>query len=342
MKQFTKLQLELLHQLADGNCHSGNTIGERLGVSRTAIWKHISQLAELGLPVKRIAKQGYQLTQPMKPLDEQLIRQHLDNKLFTKQTNLHLFATIDSTNQFLKELAHNASIDICCAEKQTRGRGRFGRQWVSPFGENIYCSSRWELNCCLSHLSGLSLVVGLAILATLQDINIHQDIRIKWPNDILWGAKKLCGILIEIIAETNSCAQVIIGIGMNVNTATHEQPLPDKPWCSLYEITGTYFDRNSLLANLIYHLDQYLEKFLSMGFSAFSHDWQKVDYLQGQFIKVSQPTGSISGYACGINELGQLCLRDELGKMHYLSIGDTSLSSCKNHSVPRNTDSSRS
>lgn len=325
MRQFSKIQLELLRQLSDGHCHSGKLIAEILGVSRTAIWKQITQLEELGLAIQRIPKQGYQLTHPLILLEEQFIRQHLKNQQWNKEINFHLFATVDSTNQFLKELAPTSSIDICCAEKQTHGRGRFGRQWVSPFGENIYFSSRWELNCCLSRLSGLSLVVGLAILASLQTIPIQQDIRIKWPNDVMWGNKKLCGILIEVIAETNSCAQVIIGIGMNINTATQEQLLPDKPWCSLYEITGQYFDRNRILANLIYHLDKHLNQFLAAGFAAFTADWQKVDYLENQFIKVSQPTGVMSGYACGVNELGQLCLQDDEGKRHYLSSGDTSL-----------------
>ncbi|CEG61394.1 biotin--[acetyl-CoA-carboxylase] ligase [Legionella micdadei] len=324
-RQFSKTQLELIHQLSDGHCHSGKLIAEKLGVSRTAVWKHITQLAEFGLAIHRIPQHGYQLTQPLVPLDEQLIHQHLKSKRFSKKANIHLFAAVDSTNQFLKELSPTSSIDICCAEKQTRGRGRFGREWYSPFGENIYFSGRWDLNCCLSRLSGLSLVVGLAILASLQAIHISQNIRIKWPNDLMWGNKKLCGILIEVIAETNSCAQVIIGIGMNVNTATQEHPLPDKPWCSLYEITGQRFDRNLILANLIYYLDQYLNQFLVAGFGAFTADWQKVDYLQGQFIQVSQPTGRISGYACGVNELGLLCLKDDEGKLHYLSSGDTSL-----------------
>lgn len=326
MKQFSSIQLELLRQLADGHCHSGNTIGEQLGVSRTAVWKHIRQLTELGLAIKRIPQQGYQLTSPIQPLDEQLIRQQLDTKHFNKSVNFHLFATIDSTNRFLKELSHSSSLDICCAETQTHGRGRFGRHWVSPFGENIYCSGRWELNCCLSRLSGLSLVVGLAILASLQASHIQQNIQLKWPNDLLWCDKKLCGILIEVIGETNGCAQVIIGIGMNVNTATHEHPLPDKPWCSLYEITGQRYDRNKLLAYLIYYLNEYMEKFLRIGFSGFNQNWQEVDYLYGKFITVSQPTGLIKGEACGVNEFGQLCLRDEQGTMHYLSSGDTSLS----------------
>lgn len=325
MKQFNQTQLALLQQLADGQCHSGNTLGERLGVSRTAIWKQISQLAEWGLIIKRLPQQGYQLTNPLILLNEEQIKHYLIEAGFNKASELHLFASIDSTNRYLKELPNKTAIRICCAETQTQGRGRFGRQWISPFGENIYCSSRWELNCCLSQLSGLSLVVGLAIIATLMKNQINQDIRLKWPNDILWGNSKLCGILIEVIAETNASAQVIIGIGININTATKEHQLLDKPWCSLYEMTGKLFDRNRLIAQLIHTLDKYLDKFLDKGFASFIEEWQQVDYLKDQLITVSQPTGYISGQACGINELGQLGLKDEQGKIHYLSSGDTSI-----------------
>ncbi|WED41874.1 bifunctional biotin--[acetyl-CoA-carboxylase] ligase/biotin operon repressor BirA [Legionella cardiaca] len=326
MKEFSHLQIELIKQLADGRCYSGNTLGEQLGVSRTAIWKHIGQLIDLGLPIKRLPQQGYQLAIPMQLLDEAMIRQKLLSRHFSKEINFHLFPIVDSTNQFLKNLSNNAHLSICCAEMQTHGRGRFGREWISPFGKNIYCSSRWELNCCLSKLSGLSLVIGLAILASLKDSHIEQEIELKWPNDLLWQNKKLCGILIEVIAETHGCAQVIIGIGMNVNSATHEKPLSEKPWCSLYEITNQFYDRNLLLANLIYRLHEYMEKFLQSGFPGFKQEWQHVDYLEGKAITIMQPTGTMHGKACGVNEFGQLCLRDEQGTVHYLSSGDTSLS----------------
>ena len=326
MKQLTKTQLKILQHLADGQCHSGHLLGEKLGVSRTAIWKQIKQLALLGLPIKQISHEEYQLTHPLCPLDEASIRCHLAKTPFKKEFYFHLFASIGSTNQFLKELPLDSAIHFCCAETQTKGRGRFGRNWVSPFGENIYFSSRWEFNSPLSSLSGLSLVVGLAILASLKENQIENDIRLKWPNDLMWQNKKLAGILIEVIAETKGCAQIIIGIGLNVNTATVDNTLVDKPWCSLYEITKRYFDRNQLLASLIHHLFQFLEQFLLAGFARFMEQWQNVDYLQGKLIRVNQPNHSLSGYACGINELGQLCLKDEQGKTHYLSTGDTSLS----------------
>lgn len=239
--------------------------------------------------------------------------------------NLHLFTSIDSTNRFLKDLPINSHLDICCAEIQTQGRGRFGRQWHSPFGENIYCSSRWNLNYDFGKLSGLSLVSSLAVLATLNELHLSADIKIKWPNDIYWFDKKLCGSLIEILAESNNNAQVIIGIGLNVNTDTENHPLLDKPWCSLYEITKNHFDRNLLIAKLINNLEHYLNKFINHDLNAFMDEWNQADYLAGKYIKITQSSGVLAGKACGINQKGQLILEDEAGVKHFLSSGDTSL-----------------
>ncbi|WP_419420938.1 biotin--[acetyl-CoA-carboxylase] ligase [Legionella sp. D16C41] len=325
MKQFTPIQLQLLNFLAMGDCQSGNAIAKQLGVSRTAIWKQISQLNDLGLEIKRNARQGYQLMRPFIALSEPAIRGYLQELNFEDEFALHLFAEIDSTNRYLKDLSDNSAIAICCAETQTKGRGRFGRTWHSPFGENIYFSGRWQLDCCLSQLSGLSLVVSLAILTSLKWSNIHEDVRLKWPNDLIWQHKKLAGVLIEIIAETNGCIQLIIGIGINVNTI--KQNSLTTPWCSLYEITHNYADRNQLIANLIKSLDIFLKQFLIQGFKPFQEQWQEVDYLDGHHISVFQHNNSLSGYACGVNEQGQLHLIDDKGKEHFLSAGDTSLSS---------------
>ncbi|ASQ46399.1 biotin--[acetyl-CoA-carboxylase] ligase [Legionella clemsonensis] len=326
MKQLSPIQLELIKLLADGACYSGNFLGEQLGISRTAVWKHIRQLIDFGVPIKRLPQQGYQLIVPMLLLNAQTILEQLNSRGFKKSINFHLFSTVNSTNQFLKNLPSSSQLEICCAEMQTQGRGRFGRHWISPFGENIYCSSRWEVNCDLSQLSGLSLIVGLAILMSLKDSGIHEEVLLKWPNDLLWQDKKLCGILIEIIAETHGNSQVIIGIGLNVNTATQMHPLPEKPWCSLFEITRQHYDRNTLLANLLFQLQRYVEKFLKLGFPGFIDEWRKVDYLYGKLITVMQPTGVLQGIADGVSEFGQLNLIDKRGKRYSLSSGDTSLS----------------
>jgi BirA family biotin operon repressor/biotin-[acetyl-CoA-carboxylase] ligase len=208
---------------------------------------------------------------------------------------------------------------------QTQGRGRFGRQWYSPFGENIYCSSRWILNCDLTKLSGLSLITSLAVLATINNIYPDPNIKIKWPNDILWGNKKLCGTLIEIMTESNSTIQVVIGIGLNVNSDSQNHIVLDKPWCSLYEISQQHYNRNLIIAQLIINLERYIKKFLNNTLGDFMEEWNGVDYLYGKHINVAQTDGSISGKAKGINQLGQLLLEDDNKTIHVLSSGDATL-----------------
>ena len=325
MIQFNHAQLLLLQTLGDGHCHSGNALGLALGMSRSGIWKQINHLIAMGIPIERLAHQGYQLSNPLILLDQEQITNQLIEHQFKRAFNLHLFTSIDSTNRYLKELPLGETLDICCAEIQTQGRGRFGRHWHSPFGDNIYCSSRWSLNCDLSRLSGLSLVSSLAVLATINEFHASPEIKIKWPNDILWGDKKLCGSLIEIIAESNGYAQVIIGSGLNVNTDTAGQPLADKPWCSLYEISQLQFDRNLIIARLMINLEHYVSKFINNDLNAFMEEWNCSDYLRGKSIKVTQSLGTISGVALGITETGQLILEDEDKKKHFLSSGDTSL-----------------
>ena len=253
------------------------------------------------------------------PLNQTAIQQGLSSAGFHKPVQVHVLGTVDSTNRFLKDLPANNMIQVCCAETQTQGRGRFGHTWHSPLGENIYCSIRWPFDCDLSRLSGLGLIVSMAVLAILSEID--GNIRIKWPNDLLWHEKKLCGNLVEVVGRSS----VVIGIGLNVNSNTQLQPLFDKPWCSLYEITGKNFDRNTLIAQLIIKLETHLTQFIKHGFASFIPAWQQADYLCGKFITVSQATGHLSGKAHGVNDLGQLILIDKTGVTHYLSSGDTSL-----------------
>lgn len=258
-------------------------------------------------------------------LNAHSIAKELLAKELSLSFNLHVLTSIDSTNSFLKKIRTSNQLEVCCAEMQTEGRGRFGRHWHSPFGENIYCSSRWHFNCELTNLSGLSLITSLAIVSTLKQFNLPSEIKVKWPNDIYWTDKKLCGNLVEILEHSNGTVQVIIGIGLNVNADTLHNPLPDKPWCSLYEMSNRYFDRNLLIANLIINLELYFNKFFNNGLHIFMDEWNHVDYLAGKNIQVTRATDILIGRACGINHLGQLILEDEAGINHLLSSGEASL-----------------
>ncbi len=322
MKSLTPRQSHLLNILADGTCHSGQQLGETLGISRTAIWKNIDHLEAVGIAIERIPQQGYRLKTPFIPLNEHAIRQVLPQVL-NQALTLHLFASLNSTNRFLKTQPPTPSLTCCIAETQTHGRGRFGRYWHSPFGENIYCSLTYHSEADPTELSGLSLVISLAVLQALKAYTT-SPIKIKWPNDLLWNDKKLAGILIEMTAESHGGTDLIIGVGLNVNTPTENNSNVDKPWCSLYEIVGHTLDRNKLIADLITQLHQHLEHFSRKGFAAFHDAWNQHDYLRHRTVCVTNPSGTLKGQVLGVNEMGFLLLEDAYGTTHMLSSGDTS------------------
>ncbi len=303
MRRWTNQELTILHTLADGNYHTGSELGLRCQVSRTAIWKHMNKLIQMGVPIVSHSKLGYRYDASFYPLTEQKIVDNLIKRNFDKAVDLHLYASIDSTNVFLKSQI-GAKLSVCCAETQTQGRGRFGRSWHSPFGHHIYCSSKWVFSCNLTELQGLSLVISLAIVETLKEFNILHGIAIKWPNDILWQNKKLCGILIELIAESHHQVEVIIGVGLNVNS-----PLINPSWCCLFDILNENIDRNELIAAMICRFDQYLNLFMNKGLNYFLPQWHQYDYLYNKPVQVMIREQTYRGIAVGIDEQGQLIYR---------------------------------
>ncbi len=234
---------------------------------------------------------------------------------------LHAFDSIDSTNQFLKHIsAPPDTPTLCIAETQTAGRGRFDRVWHSPYGRHIYCSIRQILPMSSPHLSALSLVVSLAVVSSIQALGLKTaDVYIKWPNDVLWQGKKLSGILIETL-NTGLHADVIIGIGLNVNT------INTPPWCSLQDISGQSLDRNLVIAHLIVQLQQTIARFLSEGFTVLMPMWMRLDYLYQKSVQIKQHQTLLSGVAQGVTSSGHLIIIDKQQARHELSSGEASLS----------------
>ncbi len=259
-------------------------------------------------------------------LDKQKIYEYSLTFLGQKHLNIHVFESIDSTNQFLKNHPSSTSLELCCAETQTNGRGRLGRSWYSPVGENIYCSLRWQYSGPIAKLSALSLVVGLAILAAFRTLEITQNIYIKWPNDLFWDGKKMAGILIESTSESLDHQSVVIGIGLNVNTQTlieETQTKIDRPWCSLRDITNKKWDRNQLIGIICGMTHQYLERYLCDGFSTFIPEWEKYDGLYQQLVEVTLSNRQhLVGIALGVREDGLLQVMDKEGKIHLITSGE--------------------
>jgi BirA family biotin operon repressor/biotin-[acetyl-CoA-carboxylase] ligase len=259
-------------------------------------------------------------------LSESLIRQQFNSHNTHEPIQFKLFEHVESTQDFLKCQPPAAGVTVCCAEQQSKGRGRFGRSWHSPSGENIYCSIRLVLNCNMSQLSALSLVTSISIVSALHSLGLACSLLIKWPNDILWQGKKLSGNLIELISTSDTQTDLVIGVGINVNSDLSLQQHVDKPCCSLLDITGQRQMREPIIGQIIHHLLMDTERLVSQGFPSFLTQWQALDALFKQSIEVfTTPITTIKGIANGVDNTGRLILIDDAGHVHYLSSGETSL-----------------
>ena len=253
------------------------------------------------------------------PLDKEKILSKLSNE-FKSEVVLEVFDTISSTNDYLlrKEKNENKDIKICIAEEQTKGRGRRGKSWISPKFKNIYFS----LNSYLKKedLSGLSIAIALSVSKVLSKINVMS--LIKWPNDLLVGNKKICGILIET-AKVGELTKVVIGIGINVNMEYSE--LIDQEWTSIKLEKKQSVDRNSIITEMINQLCITLNKFEQEEFDYFINKFTSLDLLKDkEFTLKDKPNETFIGK--GIDNKGLLIaqnLKDQ--RIVKFSSGEVSL-----------------
>lgn len=322
-KSLNQNVIKIAELLNDCKYHDGVSIGNHLNISRAAVWKVIKKLKQYAIPLISVKSKGYRLKSPLILLDpikiQSQLRHHLDK--------LDVFEKTQSTNDDLKELINqNKTTSVCIAENQTQGKGRFIRNWYSPFGTNIYLSMLYQFEKDISELSGLSLVVGLATCKAIESsIDLkNTDLKVKWPNDIYIDQCKLAGILIEAQSEANGFCQVIMGIGINVNMADATKNI-DNPWTSLLKITKQYHDRNILCATLIDYLIDYLERFSAQGLIAFLDEWKKRDYLFNKKIAVISGKKKLKGICVGISDQGHLLLKTTNNNIQAISSGDATL-----------------
>lgn len=323
MKKLPANLKQIIRLLNMGHFYTGTALGEKLKITRSAVWKYIKQLQTYGVEIITDKALGYSMPQPLILLDANTIKKNLEQNDLA--VNIEIFNEIPSTSDYLKTKKitpnNNKKLYLCLAEQQTNGRGRLGRTWHSPFGSNIYFSCLWHFHKDISDLAGLSLVIGLALIRTLVELGISEGIKIKWPNDILWHQQKLAGVLIEINAETHGHSQVIIGVGLNVNMISADEI--NQPWTSLQQITGHYQDRNQIVALLIKHLADCLDQFMDLGFKSFLHEWPEHDALLHKTIHLEHGRNTVTGIACGVNERGNLIVRHDNDHVITYSSGDT-------------------
>lgn len=254
------------------------------------IEEDIKQLRELGLEIV-VDDQNYCLV-PSLPL---LNPQQISTALFPY--NIYYQPIISSTNEWiLQNIPSLKKGDLCVAEYQTAGRGRRGRQWLSPFAGQIIFSFYWTFDPQKS-IEGLSLVIGLAIAEVL-------NVQVKWPNDILLDGRKLGGILVEIANHKNGMLNLVIGVGINVSLS--KQTEISQPYAEICEIDPDV-DRQTLLPKLIQHLYARLNIFEKNGIDAeFQQAWQSYNAFSNSEVNVLTEQGVISGIEQGIDERGYL------------------------------------
>ena len=306
------MRYRVVELLADGHFHSGEWLGQQLGISRAAVWKHIRTLSGFGLDVHAVRGQGYRLTAPYQPLQSDRIRASLTTKAAAQLQSLEVFREIDSTSDHLKrtQSEHGATgVRACLAEWQSAGRGRRGRRWVSPYGSNLYLSLAVPMDEFGIQSGGLSLVAAIATVRALQDCGV-EGLGLKWPNDIFYQQRKLAGILLDLSGEGGGCYQVVIGIGINMQVPDSAAQEIDQPWADLSQC-GARIDRNQLAGAVLDALLSAIETFNEQGLDVFVQQWSRFDLIAGQPVELHNDNAAmITGIARGIDEQGALLIEN--------------------------------
>ncbi|QDE32959.1 MULTISPECIES: bifunctional biotin--[acetyl-CoA-carboxylase] ligase/biotin operon repressor BirA [Shewanella] len=307
---------QILACLSHQHFVSGEVIAQQLSLTRAAINQHIDALKDYGIEIYSVKGRGYKLANPISLVNESDLLNGIDGRCF-------YFDETASTNAFM--LGHATELksgDICIAEYQSAGRGRRGRQWLSPYGHHIYASMFWRLNNDISHASGLSLVIGCSIVKTLADFGV-EGLGLKWPNDIYLDHSKLAGILVEISQSSANQTELVIGFGINMSMSVEQGELIDQPWSDLSSLKEIP-DKTELLIKLHKTLKADLQLFELKGLGAFLERWNEYDLFVNREVSLLMAPNSVSGICRGIDQQGALLLETEQGIKPYIG-GEISL-----------------
>jgi len=311
---------QILLQLSDGALHSGTALAEQLNISRAAVWKHVKALQAAGVMIKSDAGNGYRISGGLQLLDISMIESSLAANI-SEIVSLQMQDITASTNNWLLDQlqAGLESGTVCLTERQTAGRGTRGRQWLSPYGTNLYISLYWNFDCGPVELGGLSLSMAAVISKALAEIGA-EGVKIKWPNDLYTSTGKLGGILIDMAAEVTGPSHVVIGIGLNVGMPAENHAMIDQAVADLRD-TGVpdALNRNHLAAMVINAMVEGCQQFSREGFSAFREDWLSQDMVIGQQVKLISGDRVVTGEACGVDNMGAIELQTESGRLAFSS-----------------------
>jgi BirA family biotin operon repressor/biotin-[acetyl-CoA-carboxylase] ligase len=307
-----------------GNFVSGEDISEKLKVSRASIWKYINKLREEGYALDAVPHLGYRL----RSVPDKLLKYEVQNTLSAKtigKKEIYHFESIGSTNNKAYELAESGEPEgtIVVAEAQTHGKGRMGRNWVSPKGGGIYFSVILRPDVETDEIPTITLIAATSVVNTIEKM-CSLKAKVKWPNDIIVSGKKLGGILTEIKAQPDRVEFLILGIGINVNTPAGKLP---QVGTSLKEACAQDIDRLEFFRKLLDNFEKEYAKLKKKGFISLRDECKAVSSVVGERIKVTEHHKTLEGKAIDIDEKGALILKLKDGSKKRIFSGDVTL--CK-------------
>lgn len=302
---------------------SGEDISRRLGVSRTAVWKYIEDLRKAGYVIEALPRRGYRLLERPDKLLPTEVRSGLSTKILGQV--VHYFPQVGSTNDVARKLAQQGADEgtLVVAEEQTSGRGRRGRNWLSPAGTGIFASLVLRPNLLPAQAPVLTLTAAVAGAEAIRQLT-NLPVGIKWPNDLLINGRKVAGILTEISAEIDSIFYVIIGIGINVNTNSFPDELKDIA-TSLAREGGQAVSRQRLLQLFLLRLEKWYYSLLEGGQDKVLDRWRELSVTLGRQVTIFSPNFTVQGLALDIDQEGALLLQTADHKIVRILSGDVSL-----------------
>jgi BirA family biotin operon repressor/biotin-[acetyl-CoA-carboxylase] ligase len=334
--------------LADGTERSGAALAERAGVTRSAVWKAIESLRAEGLAIEGATNRGYRLASATEALDAVALRAALSPSTRARLRSLEVAWEIDSTNAALLASPPPpvGAWDVLLAENQRQGRGRRGRAWRAALGDSLCLSLGTAFEPLPQDLPAATLVVGVCVLRALRRRGGH-GVALKWPNDLVLaevpgsmdGAlSKAGGILVELRAEAGGCAQMVVGIGLNLRcpAAIAQAIEPGALPATALLVAGVEVaSRNALAAAVVDECVSGLATFAERGFAPFRDEWRAADALLGRAVRITtvgassaspDRAGSVrEGHARGIDPAGALLFESADGACSAVSSGEVSV-----------------
>lgn len=318
--------LALLREAGDGWV-SGEAVSQRLGVSRTAVWKQVEALRAMGYEVEAAPRKGYRLTARPDAVTGSEIIPGLSTRLFGRAIEYR--ESLGSTNELAKQLARSGAPEglLVVADEQTAGKGRLGRAWSTPPGSALAMSLLLRPNLPPYHAPRITLAAAVAVCEAVREVT-GLPAGIKWPNDLQVNGRKVCGILTEMEAEIDRVAFVILGIGLNVHLKREEMdPAFRESATSLAEEGAVGLRRAALVQAIMARFEPIYQELTAGHFDRVLARWRALSVTLGAPVRALHVGGEVQveGVAEGVDEEGALLIRDAAGALHRVASGEVSI-----------------